>query len=319
MLVELPVATTVIADHFTIAHRSPLRRVGAAVAPYLYLAPALVGFGIWVYRPLVQTIQYSFESWNLLPSSPQVEVGLSNYRAILSLPMFWSALATTGIFIAGMLLFGVIVPALVGGMTQHAGRRATATYRALLFVPALVSPLVAGVVWSFLLAPNGGAVNRALGLFGIPSTNWLFEPTSAKAAIVLITGWKVLGVSVLIVGAGIAAISPDYYEAAASDRASRWQAFRTVTLPLLTPTLVFLVIVAALVSESQTIFPLVAGLTQGGPQYATTDIYYLLYSFGFTSFDIGEASAAAVIFFAVFSVIAVLSVLLLDRLSFYDD
>lgn len=319
MLTAAPAYDPVPPTVTTVERPSLGRRIAAAAAPYLYLLPVMVAFGVWVYRPLVQTVEYSFYDWNLLPTTPKVGVGWSNYAAVLRLPQFWHSLETTGIFIVGMILFGVLVPLGVGGLTHQVRAGARSVYRALLFLPVLVSPLVAALAWNFLLAPNGGAVNKIIGVFGFSSVNWLFEPTAARISVVLITGWKILGVSVLIVAAGLAAINNDYYDAAAADGASRWQTFRQVTLPLLTPSLLFLLIVAVLISEAQVIFPLLVGLTQGGPDYATTDIYYLLYSYGFTSFDVGLASAAAVIFFVIYAVLALVAVALLDRYSFYDN
>ena len=134
-----------------------------------------------------------------------------------------------------------------------------------------------------------------------------------------IAGWKVLGLAVLIVAAGLAALDTDYYAAAAVDGASRLRVFREITLPLLSPTIVFLIATSVLISEGAFVFPLLNSLTQGGPGTATTDIYFLLYRFGFTSFDVGLASAAAVLFFIVFGLIAIGLVRILDRLSFYDS
>jgi multiple sugar transport system permease protein len=319
MLVAAPISRP-LAPAVTRVERAPLvRRVAALAAPYLYLLPVLICFGVWIYRPLVQTVQYSFYNWNLLPSTPKIGVGWANYSAVFNLPQFWQAVGTTGVFIAGMVVFGVLLPLVVGGLTHQIGTKSRNVYRAVLFLPVLISPLVAALTWNFLLAPNGGAVNQLTGVFGAAPVNWLFDAVAAKFAIVIIAGWKVIGVSVLIVAAGLAAINEDYYAAAAADGASRWQTFRQVTLPLLTPSLLFLLIVAVLISEAQVIFPLLVGLTQGGPNYATTDIYFLLYSYGFTSFDVGLASAAAVIFFVIYAVLALVAVALLDRYSFYDN
>ena len=287
--------------------------------PYLYLLPALASFAVWVYLPLADTVGYSTVRWNLLPTSPKVGVGLANYRSVLALPELRQALGTTGLYLAGLVLLGVIVPVLLGAMTRQLGPRARAVYHGALFVPVLISPIVAATIWSFLLAPNGGVVNDLLARLGVGSHNWLLEPGTARGAVVLIAGWKVLGASVLIVTAGLAAISPEYHEAAAIDGAGRLRTFREVTLPLLSPTLLFLFTTAVLLSESQIIFPLINSLTSGGPGNATSDLYYLLYSFGFTSFDVGLASAAGVLFFAAFAVVAVACVTLLDRFSLYQD
>ncbi len=303
----------------TAAPRTPrIHRVAAGSVPYLYLLPALAGFALWVYLPLASTIRYSTVNWNLLPTSPQTGVGLANYRTVLSLPQLRQALGTTGAYLAGLVVLGVVLPVLLGAVTRQLSPRARAVYHGALFVPVLISPIVAALMWSFLLAPNGGVVNELLARLGVTAHNWLLQPGTARGAVVLIAGWKVLGASVLIVTAGLAAISPEYHEAAAIDGAGRLRAFREVTLPLLSPTLLFLFTTAVL-SESQIIFPLINSLTTGGPDNATSDLYYLLYSFGFTSFDVGLASAAGVLFFAAFAVIAVGCVALVDRFSLYQD
>lgn len=304
----------------TVAPRtSRVRRAGAATVPYLYLLPALASFAVWVYLPLADTVHYSTVSWNLLPTAPEVGVGLANYRTVLGLSALRQALSTTGLYLGGLVLLGVIVPVLLGAMTRKLGPRVRAVYEGVLFVPVLISPIVAATIWTFLLAPNGGLVNEFLAHFGVASQNWLVQPDTARGAVVLITGWKVLGTSVLIVAAGLAGISPEFHEAAEIDGAGRLRTFREVTLPLLSPTLLFLFTTAVLLSESQIIFPLISSLTQGGPGNATSDLYYLLYSYGFTSFDVGLASAAGVLFFAAFAVIAVACVALLDRFSLYQD
>jgi multiple sugar transport system permease protein len=290
----------------------------AAITPYLYLVPGLAGLAVWTYRPLVQTFQYSFDSWNLLPTTPRVNVGWHNYHRVLTLPQLGQAVRTTGLYLGAVLVIGVVLPVIIGSLAGGVGARARSTYQALIFVPVLVAPAVTAAVWEFLLAPHVGAVNRLATGLGFGSTNWLTQPNPARLSIMMMAGWKILGVSVLIVAAGLAAIDPKYYEAATIDGASRWQAFRRLTLPLLSPTILFMVITSVLLS-SQIIFPLISTTTLGGPSGATTDIYYLLYTYGFTSFDVGTASAAAVLFFLAFGIVAVVCVRLLDRWSFHDN
>jgi multiple sugar transport system permease protein len=317
VLVEVDVP--VIAPAEALRVHAPVRaRALSRAEPYLYLLPAVAGLAVWIYRPLIETFDYSFYDWNLLPTSPKVAVGWRNYDQLLHLPALRQAVGTTGLFIAGLILFGVGIPLLIGAVTQNVSPRSRTTYRALLFLPVLVSPVVTATVWEFLLTPSGGLVDTVLHWLGLAQTNWLQQPNTAKYAIVVISGWKLLGVSVLVVTAGFAAISPEYYEAAAIDGANRGQVFRRITLPLLSPTLLFMFITAVLFS-SQIIFPLLNVLTQGGPQGSTTDIYYFLYQYGFTSFNVGLASAAAVCFFLVFGAVALVCVWLLDRFSFYDN
>jgi multiple sugar transport system permease protein len=280
--------------------------------------PALAGLAVWVYWPLIQTVRLSFTQWNLLPTTAPRPVGLANYGQVLRLPQLYQALATTGWYMLGLLAFGVALPLVIGAVAHGLPRRAQAFYRGVLFLPVLISPIAAATLWSFLLAPNGGAVNDLLGQASVPGRNWLYDPGTAQASLIVIAGWKILGASVLIVMAGLAAIGPEYREAASLDGAGPLRGFAEITVPLLSPTLLFLVASAVLLAEGQIMFPLIDALTSGGPARATTDIYYLLYSFGFSSFDVGLASAAAVLFFTAFAAVAVPCLNLLDRLSRYQ-
>jgi multiple sugar transport system permease protein len=184
----------------------------------------------------------------------------------------------------------------------------------MVFAPFLVSPIASAVLWQWLLDPHYGAVNRLFGL----STNWFAEATPAQIAVVAVTGWSFMGFALLIVSAGLAGINDDYAAAAELDGASRWQVTRWITLPLLSPTLVFLTLLTVLLS-SQLTFPLIDALTQGGPGTATTNIYYLLWEYGFQTFNAGLGAAAGVIYFVGFGVVALVLIWLSERLSFHDN
>lgn len=318
MLVEVPAAPAVIPPAAAVATEARWRRLARRLGPYAYVAPAAVFIAVWIYRPLIQTIDYSFYNWNLVPTNPKVSVGWKNYSTLVHLHALWQAVGTSILFTCGLLFFGLVLPVVVGHLGEHVSAKSRAVYRALLFLPVLVSPVVTAVVFQFILSPDGGFVDTILSKFGLAQTNWLQQNNTAKWAIMGISGWKVLGISVLIVTAGYAAISSDYYEAAAIDGATRGQIFRRITLPLLSPTLLFMFITSVLLS-SQLIFPLLNVLTQGGPGGTTTDIYYFLYTYGFSSFDVGLASAAAVCFFIVFGIVAICCVRLLERFSFFDN
>ncbi|MCX4091543.1 carbohydrate ABC transporter permease [Nocardia sp. alder85J] len=290
------------------------RRVLRAVAPYLYLLPALACVIFWTYRPLVQTVQLSFYHWDMLPTSPAVPAGPDNYRRLLSSPQLGRSLWLTVVFILGMVPFTVIVPTLVGLATRRLRGRTAGLYRALLFAPMLVPPVAGAVVWQWLLDPRYGAIDRMLGT----DLNWLQQTGPAQLAIIVITGWHVLGFAVLIVTAGIAGINDDYTEAAALDGASRSQTTRWILLPLLSPTLLFLALMTVLLS-AQWSFPVIDNLTQGGPSGATTNIYYFLWETAFQGFAAGSAAAAGVLFFLGFGVLALVLVRLSDRLGVHDN
>ncbi|HEX3778397.1 MAG TPA: sugar ABC transporter permease [Pseudonocardiaceae bacterium] len=290
------------------------RRLLRGLSPYLYLTPAIVLLAIWTYRPLVQTAQLSFYSWDLLPTEPMTPAGLSNYGRLLDLPSVGEAVWRTVEVIIGLLPFTIVVPLVVGLLTQRVHGRARGLYQALVFAPFLVPPVASAAVWQWLLDPDNGALNRVLGTH----VNWLQNATWAQPAIIVMTGWYLLGFAVLVVAAGLANINRDYTEAAAMDGASHGQITRWITLPLLSPTLVFLVLMTVLLSAQWT-FPLIDTITQGGPAGATTNVYYLLWDFSFHSFDAGLSTAAGVVLFVVFALLAAVLVWLTEKLTVHDN
>lgn len=290
------------------------RRIGRGCVPYLYLAPALFLLVVWTYQPLVQAFQLSTYSWNLLPSSPMTSVGAANYARLLELPAFRASLGRTAALIAGLLPFTVLLPVLLALASRRVRGRARTVYHALVFAPFLVAPVAAAAVWRWLLHPGSGFVDQVLG----SHRNWVYDAGTAHAVIIGITGWQLLGFAVLVVWAGLAGISGDYDEAARVDGASPGQIRRWITLPLLTPTLMFLVLTTVLLSPTLT-FPLIDAMTQGGPAQATTNIYYLLWDYAFHSFDAGLSAAAGVLLFLGFGVIAGILVWISEKVAFHDD
>ncbi|MBM9468869.1 carbohydrate ABC transporter permease [Nakamurella leprariae] len=287
------------------------------VRPYLYLLPAVAGLVLWVYRPLVQTVEWSFYDWNLLPTTPKRWVGLDNYSDIAALPEMRQAVVNTGWYVLGLLPFAVAIPMVIALLSRKVGGRARGFYQALVFVPMLVTPVATAAIWRWMMQPDG-IINQALGTIGVDPGNWFRNSPTAIIAIILITGWQITGFAVLIFAAGLAGIDGEYDQAAALDGASRWRILRTITLPLLSPTVLFMTLMTVLLSAQWT-FALLDLLTQGGPSGTTMNIYYLLYRFGFSSFDVGYASAASVAFFAAFGVLAAGMLTLMRRFSFYDN
>ncbi|MGX1808388.1 carbohydrate ABC transporter permease [Nocardia sp. NPDC055321] len=291
-----------------------VRRAGRGAVPYLYLAPALVLLVVWTYRPLAQAVELSTYSWNLLPTVPMRPVGDANYRRLLDLPAFRDSLARTAVLIVGLLPFTVVLPVALTFAGQRISGRARGVYQALVFAPFLVAPVAAAAVWRWLLHPGSGLVDRVLG----SDRNWVYESSTALAVVIVITGWQLLGFAQLVVSAGVAAISGDYGEAARVDGATTGQIRRWITLPLLSPTLVFLVLTTVLLSPVLT-FPIIDSMTQGGPAQSTTNIYYLLWEYAFHSFDAGLSAAAGVLLFLGFAAIAGVLVWLSEKVSFHDD
>ncbi len=308
--------------NLTLPHRdiaAPRKRSSAwRVSPWLYLAPAIVTLVVWIYWPLVDAFRLSFYQWNMLPTSPQTFVGWENYQRIFALPKFWQALRNTGIYVLGLLPLAVLIPLALAIYTHDLPARARNIYRAIIFVPMIIAPVVAAAVWRWLLDPGYGMVNQLIGWFGAEPIKFLGDPKVAIWTIIVITGWKLIGFSTLILSAANANINPALIEAARMDGASRWEIIRDIRLPLLSSSVLFLVMMTILLG-AQWSFSYINVLTGGGPLGATTNIYYLLWDFGFSTMSVGWGSASAVILFLGFGALAFVLFRLIDRYSFHDN
>ncbi|WP_314037330.1 sugar ABC transporter permease [Dietzia sp. CH92] len=293
-------------------------RVARALTPLAYVLPGVALLAIWVYKPLVDAVNLSFYDWNLMPTSPKTYVGLEKYARVLELPEIRQAVANTGLYILAAMVFLVVVPTGIVLATRSISSRAGNLYKGALFLPYLIPPVAVGAVWRWLFADETGAITSAAAAVGVDLGTVFRDQDTALWAIVIILGWQMFGFGVLMVTAGYTSIGPEYADAAAMDGANSRQIIGRVILPLLSPTLVFLGLMAVLL-VAQWSFPLIDLLTQGGPSGTSTNIYYLLYDVGFRSFDSGLAAAAGTLFFVVFGLIAWAFVELSQRLSFFDD
>lgn len=288
-------------------------------APYLYVLPAIALLITWTYAPLAQTFELSFYDWNLMPTQPKTLVGFDNYATVLTLPELHQALWNTVLYIGAFLVLSVALPVVFALIARRVSGKAKTIYQALIFVPFLVTPVATSAIWRWLFAPEGGTIPAvARSLFGVEMGNVFRDPSWSMAAVIVIVGWQMLGFGVLVVSAGLAGISPDYAHAASTDGATGRQITWRITLPLLSPSLVFLSLMTILLSAQWT-FPIIDLVTQGGPGGSSTNIYYLLYQFGFRNFDAGLSAAAGVVFFLGFGLIALLFVELSEKLSFHDN
>lgn len=321
MFVALPSASTTAAQAgATIeADAVPTRRRirPRSFVPYLYVLPGVVLLIVWTYSPLLQTFALSFLDWNLLPTSPQKFVGINNYVEVVQLPEMQTAILNTLIYIAAFFVFSLVLPILIALLSRRVQGRIRTFYQALIFLPFLITPVATGAVWRWLFAEQG-VIASVLAAMGTDMPNVFRDADLAIWGIIVIVGWQMLGFGVLVVAAGFAGISPEYAQAASLDGAGMATITRRITLPLLSPTIVFLSLMTILLAAQWT-YPIIDLLTQGGPTNGTTNIYYLLYQFGFENFDIGISSAAGVIFFLGFGVIAYVFLELQDRLTFHDN
>jgi raffinose/stachyose/melibiose transport system permease protein len=281
--------------------KRPRRGPGKRTAIALFLLPALVLYSVFVLFPIVQAVHYSFFKWNGL--TPLTDfVGLANYQRAIAEPVFQGAVQHN-VFVIVLSLI-VQIPFALGLALMLSRRfRGRAILRLVFFAPYVIAEVITGVVWSLLLQP-GGLAQGALTAVGLGSLYqpWLADPNTVMLAMFFVISWKYFGFHMILLLAGLQGIPHELEEAAAIDGATRRQAIRYVTLPLLGPTLrvsVFLSIIGAL-----QLFDLIWVTTGGGPVNASNTMATYMFDWGFKRFQLGYGSAVAVILFAFALVLA---------------
>ncbi|MET7334985.1 sugar ABC transporter permease [Nonomuraea sp. NPDC005650] len=262
-------------------------------AAWLFPAPALLALIVWMYAPMVATGVLSLFSWDLTSPDRAFE-GAGNYVRLATQPEFANAVVRTLLYILAMLPFATVIPLGLAILLWKRPGRASNVYRTLLFLPVMLAPVATAISWRFLLNPLQGLVNTVLGGLGLPGPNWLGDARTALPVIVVITAAKIAALNMLLFGAALTGLDRSCLEAARVDGATEWQTTRRIVLPQLRRTTVLLTLLCVVLA-GQWVFTNVAVLTQGGPDGATDNIYYRLYTYGFTFFDIGTASAAGVV------------------------
>ncbi|KUO18291.1 carbohydrate ABC transporter permease [Streptomyces dysideae] len=266
----------------------------------VFLAPALLGFTVFLLWPTLRGIYLSFTRFNLL--TPAEWVGLDNYVRMVHDPIFWDSLTVTveyvAINIGVQTVSALAIAVLLQRLTQ------SAVLRGVVLTPYLMSNVVAGIVWLWILDTQLGIGNEIIAGLGADRIPFLADETWAIPMIALINVWRHVGYTALLLFAGLQAIPSDMYEAAKVDGASEWRMFWRITMPLLRPVLAVVLIMTVIGSFQ--VFDTVAVTTNGGPANATNVLQFYIYGAAFGRFQFGYASAMSVALLVVLSAITVL-------------
>lgn len=254
----------------------------------------MLGFLLFILGPVAASLGFSFTRWDLL--SPPEPVGLRNYLRMVDDRLFWQSLGVTIhyalLYVPSELVGGLILALLM----NQIGVRGIRAARTIYYLPTVISGVAFVVVWMWLFHPEAGLINATLARFGIDGPRWLADPDTALTALWLMSFWG-LGRAALIFLAGLKSIPPELYEAASIDGAGAWRAFTAVTLPLLTPT-IFFNLVLSIIATFQT-FTSAFVATNGGPLDSTLFFVLYLYRKAFQEFQMGYASALAWVLFLI--------------------
>jgi ABC-type sugar transport system permease subunit len=270
-----------------------------ARAAWLFMLPSLLLLAAFVVVPILQAAWMALHDWELADLDPKF-IGLKNFVDLVADERFWNALRNTAVYALGVVP-GQILLALLFALILNAKLRGRTVFRGLFFLPVLVAFAVEAIIWRFLLDPDIGFVGYYASVLGLPRVEWLRDPTWALTAVMLISVWRWFGFNLVILLAGLQGIAESYYEAAEVDGASGRQQFRYITLPLLRPSLLF-ALVNAVIAALQA-FDQIYVLTRGGPMFSTETVVVYIYREGFVNFDMGFASAAALVLFGLIFVV----------------
>ena len=271
---------------------------------WLFTAPVLAIIALVFVLPTALALALSVTDYSvyaLADWSNLSFVGLGNFRDLLAKPLFWQALANTALFA----LLGV--PMAIGAslaaalLLNDATVRWKPVWRVALFAPYVTSVVATATVWQYLLNARYGLVNYGLGLLGIAPVNWLGDPRASIPAILLFVTWKIFGYNMIVFTAALSAVPQDLMEAARLDGAGRWGRFRHVTLPAIGPTLLLAAVMS--VAGFLQLFAEPYVMTQGGPSQSTVTVLYFLFEEGFRWWNLGQASAVALILFVLILVV----------------
>lgn len=277
--------------------RVKLTRVALAEerAAWLFLAPSLVLFAIFTAIPVVSAFFISFTQWNLF--NEVTWVGIGNYLELAKDEIFAKVLGNTAYFV----LISVpvqIVLALLCALVLNRGIKGQTFFRVVYFLPVVTSTVAAALVWAWLFNSNFGLINAGLSLVGVTDLpKWMGSTRWAMPAIIIVSIWQNLGYAMVLFLAGLQNIGKDVHDAAALDGATGWDRFWHITLPLLSPT-TFFVLVISIIGSFQ-VFELVLVMTKAGPANATNTLVYYIYQNGFQFYQMGYASAAAMVLFLI--------------------
>jgi multiple sugar transport system permease protein len=281
---------------------------------FLFLLPSMFGFVFFQLVPITTSLYLSLTDWDVISGDPDY-VGFENYASIFSGEEFWRVLKNTLYYIVLYIPLIILVSVGVASLLNH-NYKGMSFFKAFFYIPVLTSWVAGALVWKWLLSPQFGPINQIIGFFGINGPAWLYDATWAIPGIVFASIWKDAGFFGLICLAGLKGINPVYYEAAEIDGATKFKKFMKITLPLISPTLFFIMIMSII--NSFQLFPQVMIMTEGGPHGSTQVIVERIYNYAFSYYKMGYAAAYSWVLFIFIFVVTIIQFALQKRWVTYD-
>ncbi len=285
-----------------------------AIVPWLWVAPWLLGFVLFMLIPSMMSLYYSFTDYSLL--EPPVGIGLANFAELWRDPLFWKVIRNTLAYASVSVLVGTVLALLVAVLLEShvKGRGAGGVARAIIFLPTLVPLVAAALAWAFMYNPEAGLFNRVLGVMGLPRINWLGDARWAMPSLIIMGFWNI-GTAMVVYSAALRDVPRSLYEAADLDGVSRLGRLWHVSIPAISPAILFNVMISIIWSLQ--VFGAPQIMTEGGPDHSTYVYQLYIYESAFRYGRMGYASAMAWIQLLATLGIAGLTLALSRRLVYY--
>ena len=274
------------------------------ITPYLFIMPMLVGLIIFRFGPIIASFLISFTEWR--GTAPPAFIGFDNYVELFNKEVFWVVLGNTitfaALFVPGVIILGLALALLVNQKIQG-----IAFFRGMYYLPAITSMVAVALVWNWIFATRYGILNHVLRTYLSvrQPPAWLASSDTALLVLVIVSVWKSAGLQMLIFLAGLKGIPGYLYEAARIDGANRYQQFRHVTLPMLTPVTFFVLIIS--IFEAFRTFEVTFVMTGGGPLHKSATLAYFIYENAFQFFRFGYSSAVAYVLMVLVVIITIVN------------
>lgn len=281
---------------------------------FLFLLPAMLPLLVFWVLPIIFSGGLSFTDWDMMSEEIHF-MGLKNYARLLRDPNFGRILKNTLVFAVGStiptIFLGMMIALIMNG--THKG---TGIYRTIIFAPYITPMVAVSVVWSWIFEPRVGILNFLLGILGMPESQWLQSSKTAMLSVLIVTTWKSLGWTMIFYMEAIRKVPQSLLEAAEIDGANSFWRFVKITLPMISPTTFFLVIMSTI--SSLQAYDQIQVLTQGGPAGATRTLLYYYYQEAFQNFNTGRASAVAVILVIITVILSLVETGISKKTVFYN-
>ncbi|MEK4306302.1 MULTISPECIES: carbohydrate ABC transporter permease [Oceanobacillus] len=284
---------------------------------YLLLIPSIIIFAVFTFWPFIYTIYLSFFEWNMI--SPTKEfVGLKNYTEVLSDPRTYRILGNTFLYIVLLLIINCVIPYIFAFVIDLVLRKYKNFYKGALFLPAFISLVVGSILFTWILNPVSGPVAILFNWFGLEIPNWTKAEGWIIVVLSLITSWKVFGYNFILLYASINGISREIIEAARMDNVSLVRIFFQIILPMSSATGIYVFIIT-IVQSLQYVFTPVKVISQGGPDYASSNLIYHAYHEAFVVYRTGHSAAISIITMALFLLLLFLEFRYVERGIYYEN